>query len=322
MDRLNPFEWLLLLRHRIHIYGQICVLDDNTFTEEELDFLITCNPNEEINKLLETPLDLIDSFYTLKAVSDWNNDDLDENIIRMTNEATVRELSVSDYQELEMLNQCAQVYLNIESNESICYPVAVNFMQYCTEAKMQYGIFNEMPWESNKDNPYTNTLPGGYYPALINPFSNDEQLISDLVDFVHKLRENLNINSSDYLSVNFQNLQKWAAYKILPIMDLIIWSKAKNAKITNSVMCVVVFPTGIYGESNLAKSIFPLINDFFTGELNSKSINALSRFVASEIRKNSDKYFPENKWTKTDWSEFTKGFIAHWLPIKHSEKSS
>lgn len=323
MDKLNPFEWLLLLRHRIYIYDQVCVLEEGgPFTEEELNFFITCNPSEEINKLLENPLNLIDSFYTLKAVSDWNDDDLDESIIHLTNEATVRELSVSDYQELEMLNICAQVYLNIESNQSICYPVAVNFMQYCTEARTQYGIFNKMPWESNKDNPYTNTLLGGYYPTLINPFSNDEQLVNDLLSYVHKLREDLNIDSTDYLTVDFQNLQKWASYQILPIMDLMIWSKSQDAKITNSVMCVAVFPTGIYGESNLAKSIFPLINDFFDCEHNSKQIKALSRFVASEIRKNSDKYFPENKWAKTDWNEFTKGFIAHWLPIKHSEKSS
>ncbi|WP_180113064.1 DUF6387 family protein [Acinetobacter sp. YH12073] len=319
-DRLNPFEWLLLLRHRIFIYENACIsCGDFDYSEEELDFFGECDPSEEIEKLLANPLDLFDSYYTLKSVKDWNTDDLDQNINQAIYNMTVKDLTVSDYQELELLHDCTKIYLNIDDNESISYPAAVNFMQYCTEARRQYGIFKDMPWADEESSIYHKTLTGGYYPTLINPYSNDEQLVNDLLGYVQKLREKLNINPNEFITVDFQNLQKWASYQILPIMDLLIWSKTQQAKITNSVLCVVAFPTGLYGESNLAKSIFPIINDFFNIELFSKQINGLSKFVASEIWKDSDKYFPENKWSKTDWNRFTKEFIEHWLPIKHSK---
>lgn len=323
MDKLNPFEWLLLLRHRIFLYENIRMIScDHDYTKEDMEFFVECDPSKEIQNILDRPLDLFDSLYTLKAVKDWGDDDLDRGIICLAGEVTVKDLSVSDYQELELLNGCTRFYLNIKNNESICYPMAVNFMQYCTEARLQYGVLKNMPWEEDEESIYNKTLTGGYYPTLINPFSNDEQLVSDLLNYVHRLREKLNIDPDDYSMIDFQSLQKWASYQILPIMDLMIWSKAYNTKITNSVMCVAAFPTGQYGESNLSKSVFPIIHDFFNLNNSSKFEQALSRFVASEIWKDSDKYFPETHWTKTDWNKFTKGFIAHWLPIKHSEKST
>ncbi|MCH7352354.1 DUF6387 family protein [Acinetobacter sp. NIPH 2023] len=157
---------------------------------------------------------------------------------------------------------------------------------------------------------------GYYYPVMINPYSNKDQLVNDILVYVENLREKLNINPDKYIKVDNQTLQKWASYNLLALMDLQIWAKVNNFKITNTVLCVSAFPTGVYGESNLAKSIQPIINDFFDFDGNSKFEIALSRFVAHEIWKDTDKYFPENIFNNSEWKEFANKFVERWLPKK------
>ncbi|WP_454666157.1 DUF6387 family protein [Acinetobacter calcoaceticus] len=320
MDKLNPFEWLCLLRYRQFVYSNACSLaEKDQYTENELSFLIECDPIEEINSILSSPLELYDSFHTLKYLKDWDGEDVDRSIIETIDDMTVTDLTVWDYHYLVNMNNSANHHLKIKENEHIPYPVAINFMDYCSEAENQ---FNRLVNKEVEGDSWIKTFLRGRYPICINPYSNDEQLVEDLLVYINKLRTKLNINAQDFLKIGFQDLQKWASYQLLPLIDLQIWAKANNIRITNTVLCVSVFPTGLYGESNLIKSIQPIINDILGQDIHSKLEKALCRFVASEVWKNSDKYFPESKWGKTDWNGFTKDFIAHWLPIKNQEKMS
>ncbi|WP_151810715.1 DUF6387 family protein [Acinetobacter bereziniae] len=320
MDKLNPFQWLCLLRHRQFVYTNACLIaEKDKYTQDELTDLSECNPIEEIDKILDSPFDFFDSFHTLKYLKDWDNDDLNLSLVETIDDMTVTDLTVWDFHHLVGMNNATNYHLNIKDNEHIPYPIAINFMDYCGEAERQYRLYKNIELE---DDSWIKTFIRGRYPICINPYSNDEQLVEDLLVYVHKLREKLNIDSDNYLKVGFQDLQKWASYQLLPLMDLQIWAKANNIRVTNTVFCVSAFPTGLYGESNLAKSIQPIINEFFDQDQFSRLERALCRFVASEVWKNSDKYFPENNWSKTNWNEFTKDFISHWLPIKHQEKSN
>ncbi|BCZ13381.1 hypothetical protein I8P62_02220 [Acinetobacter baumannii] len=318
MDKLNPFEWLCLLRHRQLVYSNACYLaEKDKYSEDDLNFMMECDPKEEIDNILKAPFEIYDSLNTLKYMRDWDNDDLDRSIVETIDDMTVTDLTVWDFHHLVGMNHSASYHLKIDENEHIPYPVAINFMDYCSEAEKQ---FNKHTGRDNEGEPWLKTLLRGRYPVCINPYSNDEQLVEDLLSYVERLRIKLNINSQDFLKVGFQDLQRWASYQLLPIIDLQIWAKAHNIRITNTVICVSVFPTGLYGESNLSKSIQPIINDWLDQDNFSKLEKALCRLVASEIWKNPDKYFPENKWNKTDWKEFMEKFIAHWLPIKNQEK--
>lgn len=319
MDKLNPFEWLCLLRHRQLIYSNACYLaEKDKYSEDELHFMMECEPKEEIENILKSPFDIYDPLNTLKYMRDWNTDDVDKSIIETIDNMTVTDLTVWDFHHLVGMNHAANYHLNIKDNEYIPYPVAINFMDYCWEADSQ---FNKIKPTGNEGDSWTKTMLKGRYPICINPYSNNEQLVEDLLCYVEKLRAKLNINSQDFLKVSFQDLQRWASYQLLPIIDLQIWSKVHNIRITNTVICVSAFPTGLYGESNLSKSIQPIINDWLNQDDFSKLEKALCRLVANEVWKDSSKYFPENKWQKTDWNDFMEKFIAHWLPIKHQEKS-
>ena len=185
-------------------------------------------------------------------------------------------------------------------------------MDYCNESyKKTYNIS-----EAFGSDILSQIYRGHYYPVMINPYSNKDQLVNDILVYVENLREKLNINPDKYIKVDNQTLQKWASYNLLVLMDLQIWAKANDFKITNTVLCVSAFPTGVYGESNLVKSIQPIINDFFDFDGNSKFEIALSRFVAHEIWKDTDKYFPENIFNNSEWQEFTNKFVERWLPKK------
>lgn len=318
MDKLNPFEWLCLLRHRQFVYSNACYLaEKDKYSEDELHLMVECDPKEEIENILESPFDIYDPLNTLKYIKDWDNSDLDRSIVETIDDMTVTDLTVWDFHHLAGMNHATNHHLKIEDNEHIPYPVAIPFMDYCAEAEKQFNKYIDKDMEEDS---WIKTLLRGRYPVCINPYSNDEQLVEDLLCYVERLRAKLNINSQDFLKVSFQDLQRWASYQLLPIIDLQIWAKVHSIRITNTVLCVSVFPTGLYGESNLSKSIQPIINDWLDQDNFSKLEKALCRLVANEVWKNSDKYFPENKWNKTDWKEFTEKFIAHWLPIKHQEK--
>ena len=79
MDKLNPFEWLCLLRHRQFVYSNACYLaEKDKYSEDDLIFMLECDPKEEIGNILKAPFEIYDSFNTVKYMRDWDNDDLNK----------------------------------------------------------------------------------------------------------------------------------------------------------------------------------------------------------------------------------------------------
>lgn len=301
IDRLNPFEWLRLIQNRQFFFTFTCYALESNNTNR-LNAI-----KNDILKWFEEPFKIYD------PTGGFNyEDDIEKCIAHNKKEMTVIDMSLQDFFIMQNEYDKANCFFEIDGNSGSLELNNINFMDYCNEYyKKTYNIS-----EAFGSDILNQIYRGYYYPVMINPYSNKDQLVNDILVYVENLREKLNINPDKYIKVDNQTLQKWASYNLLALMDLQIWAKVNNFKITNTVLCVSAFPTGVYGESNLAKSIQPIINDFFDFDGNSKFEIALSRFVAHEIWKDTDKYFPENIFNNSEWKEFANKFVERWLPKK------
>lgn len=102
------------------------------------------------------------------------------------------------------------------------------------------------------------------YPITINPYYPDHVLIDEFKKMLTKIRSKRSKDNSKYKSISYKDLINWASYKLLPYLDLKLLEIYEGIKITNPVICSVLYPKGEYGEDNLRKSVEPLRQKLLT----------------------------------------------------------
>ncbi|ENW18326.1 Uncharacterised protein [Acinetobacter haemolyticus] len=102
------------------------------------------------------------------------------------------------------------------------------------------------------------------YPITINPCYPDHVLIDEFKKMLIKIRSKRSKDTSKYKSISYKDLVNWASYKLLPYLDLKLLEIYKGIKITNPVICSILYPKGEYGEDNLRKSVEPLRQKLLT----------------------------------------------------------
>lgn len=95
------------------------------------------------------------------------------------------------------------------------------------------------------------------YPITINPFYPDDVIIKELQKLLIKIREKIGCDKKNKV-ISQRDLLNWASYKLLPYFDLKILELYEGVKITNAVICSILYPKGEYGEDNLRKSVEPI----------------------------------------------------------------
>lgn len=94
----------------------------------------------------------------------------------------------------------------------------------------------------------------------------DEILIRDIITLLPIWRKELNHNKKheDKISNGWDVIKKKLLdYKIIPLLDLIEWSRMTNTSITNRVLALALFPDGEYDSTNIAQTIKPFIENLF-----------------------------------------------------------
>ncbi|MDM1758089.1 hypothetical protein HX129_10000 [Acinetobacter sp. 251-1] len=118
------------------------------------------------------------------------------------------------------------------------------------------------------------------YPITINPYYPDHVLIDEFKKMLTKIRSKRSKNNSKYKSISYKDLINWASYRLLPYLDLKLLEIYEGIKITNPVICSVLYPRGEYGEDNLRKSVEPLRQKLLTqiGFDSADGVNEVSIF--------------------------------------------
>lgn len=92
--------------------------------------------------------------------------------------------------------------------------------------------------------------------VTVNLEKSDDQILDELKVLLPSLRESL---KADKVRKTFKpsDIQKVRNYRVLPLIDLLFWSKLENVKIKQSVLSKCLFPNGEKGEEDFRKTIIP-----------------------------------------------------------------
>ncbi len=243
MDRLSAFEWFFLLQSRYLIFLDVLenglsayILDDlNEEEEQEVIGLL-------IKKHLKNPLS-VDLKVTFKKK---NGESLEIEISNsdyhyfMENYLPVAELYISDLNKISnFVEQIGQHTFSIDHDKSS------NSIGYILNSIKDFGL-------------------GCYeYPIKINPYYPDSVIIKEIENLLAKVRKKFGFDSINKV-LSRKDLLNWASYKLLAYFDLKILEKYEGVKITNSVICSILYPKGEYGEDNLRKSVYPIMSNILS----------------------------------------------------------
>lgn len=88
----------------------------------------------------------------------------------------------------------------------------------------------------------------------------DAEILKSFEKLLPKWRRELQIPSPSIVFAKDSDDAKIIPYKLLPLLDLLIWSNSIGAKIPNRVLAIALFPTGEKGETEIKQTIMPLLN--------------------------------------------------------------
>ncbi|EAQ9656751.1 hypothetical protein NAE35_002508 [Salmonella enterica] len=100
--------------------------------------------------------------------------------------------------------------------------------------------------------------------------SSDEEIISALQTMLPTLRKEYEIDPVKTEKIGLAKIRKIVDYNIIPMMDLLIWSKFKKAKISNMVLSRVLYPDfthEIRGEDHIKDTDRPVAEKALNGEI-------------------------------------------------------
>lgn len=97
-------------------------------------------------------------------------------------------------------------------------------------------------------------------PLVIDLTATDDQIINSVKRQLPKWRYILNVSPSDVAKKpRVDDEQKIRDYRVIPLLDLMVYEKLMNVSIKKSVLMVKVFPDGEYGEKEYFNTIKPFI---------------------------------------------------------------
>ncbi|MCQ8128154.1 DUF6387 family protein [Methylomonas rivi] len=115
--------------------------------------------------------------------------------------------------------------------------------------------------------------------VTVNLYANDEQIIADFKKWLEKVRQDKNLVAPKKL-FNEVDFKEWAEYMILPYLDLIIWSKYNEIKITQPVLGNVLFPDEIVDTTERIRRTIKPKAEWLMQE---STINALALQLSSSV---------------------------------------
>ncbi|MFW1800850.1 DUF6387 family protein [Acinetobacter nematophilus] len=275
MDKLSAFEWFFLIQSRFLLHVML---------EQGLSFFVgsgvlTDTEEQEVMSLaisyhLSDPLSL-DLFvdYT-KSNNEKINIEISssDHFSFMGKHLPVNELYEDEFQSIQRMIEHSGVKLKSLGDDKPFHPVI--------DILKSHFKFNISQYD---------------YPITINPYYPDHVIFGEFKKILAQIREKLGFNERNK-SLSKKDLLNWSSYKLLPYMDLKIFELAENTKITNAVICSVLYQKGEYGEDTLRKSVEPirkkiLDQDVFDGadDVTELSILDALGYLAYEDVKNMEK---------------------------------
>lgn len=239
MDKLSAFDWFFLLQTRYLLHQHVidddlsCFLPigEKTLSDDEKDEAIA----QIIRTHFKNPLNL----------------DLIINYTKHSGENIVIDISSSDYYSFMRRNlPVSELYE--DQFRSIQWFIEQTSVELKTDQRIK---------QSRSVVDIMKTIDINLclydYPITINPFYPDHVIVDEFRKLLVKVREKLG-HSQKNKSVSYKDLLNWASYKLLPYFDLKLLEFYEGIKITNSVICSILYPKGEYGEDNLRKSVEPI----------------------------------------------------------------
>lgn len=262
MDKLSAFEWFYLLETRFLI--------QNEMFERGLSFWVGEGKLSDIEDEEATEL-LIENFFHNPLSLDLSIDfkrsngqilpieiSSPDNHLFMRNNLPVSEFYEDNFSLLQsVLNQ------NSEKLRSIGEDKQLRPILDVVEPLFSSGFY------------FTD------YPITINPYYPDNIIIDELKKMLVMIRSKRGFNGNNK-ALSQRDLLNWASYKLLPYFDLKLLEVYESIKITNSVICSILYPKGEYGEDNLRKSVEPIRQKVLTqiGFDGADNVNEISIFDA------------------------------------------
>lgn len=96
----------------------------------------------------------------------------------------------------------------------------------------------------------------------VNLHSSEDKIIRDFTNWLRKTRERLSI-SVPRKPVRLREFEEWSKYKILPFLDLWLWSMVNGIRISHQDMGVALFPNDVdvSVSERIRKVVAPLARD-------------------------------------------------------------
>ncbi len=272
MDKLSAFEWFFLIQSRflLHILledGLSFFIGSDKLTDVEEQEVMSLAISSHLNNPLSLDL-FID--YT-KSNNEKINIEISssDHYSFMSKHLPVNELYEDEFQSIQRMLKHSGVKLKSLGDDKPTYPI-IDLLN------SHFG-FNVSQYD---------------YPITINPYYPDHVILEEFKKILVVIRGKLGFNDRNK-SLSKKDLLNWASYKLLPYMDLKILELAENIKITNAVICSVLYQKGEYGEDTLRKSVEPirkriLEETVFDGADNVTNLSitdALSYLAYEDVRK-------------------------------------
>lgn len=237
MDKLSAFEWFFLIQTRFLLHN---ILDTGLANWIGTDKLTDIEEQEAMSLIILSHLDNPMSLDLFLKYKKHNNDIIDLEISSsdhyyfMYKHLPVNELYEDEFESIQRIVENSGIKLKGLGDDKPFYPVM--------DILKSHFNFNIKQYD---------------YPITINPYYPDHVIFEEFKKILAQIREKLGFNEKNK-SLSKKDLLNWASYKLLPYMDLKILELAENIKITNAVICSVLYHKGEYGEDTLRKSVEPI----------------------------------------------------------------
>jgi hypothetical protein len=158
-------------------------------------------------------------------------------------------LSINGFDSLSAFNHGQDLMQN-----NLIFPSEDNM----TDLVKHEVLLGDVDLISNKLIPESNKEPSCVSIRINLADFMDKEIKNDLNVLLPKWREQLNIPEPDdvFLSKPSDH-NKILSYKIIPLIDLMIWAKQNKTQIAHSIYTVALYPYGEKGETEFKQTIIP-----------------------------------------------------------------
>ncbi|EFH6021803.1 TPA: DUF6387 family protein [Escherichia coli] len=138
---------------------------------------------------------------------------------------------------------------------------------------------NKKPITKTMRDFFLNQNSSKMYVSFDLGLSSDEEIITALQTMLPDLRKGYGIDPVKTEKIGLAKIRKLVDYNIIPMMDLLIWSKYKKVKISNMILSRVLYPDftkEIRGEDHIKDTDRPVAERSLNGE----TTRSLEHFIS------------------------------------------